>query len=84
MRFNFHESQRIEKVRAVKAEWDTLMKKESNRLEEFGKKRESALSAVGKDNVMSFAVRNVFDAVMGSSTKSKKKTEANPEFVLLE
>jgi hypothetical protein len=80
MRYNFVESQRLEKIRLVKEEWDKLMKKEEGKIEDFGKRRELSMIRKPKQSTLAFSIRDVFK----KGRRIDSKGEMNPEIVFLE
>jgi hypothetical protein len=82
MRYNFHESMRQEKLRLVRDEWQIMKNSEDKKIDDVSKKRDAAKAVAGKDRVLSFSVRNVFESA--HQGPRKKKTDIDPELLLLE
>ena len=63
-------------------EWQILKNNEDERKDKMASKRMEAVASVGRNNQLSYSVRNVFKAV--TSDTPPAKMEPNPELQLIE
>eukprot|EP00347_Sterkiella_histriomuscorum_P024440 403331110 len=84
MRYKFAESQRKEKLKLAKIQWEKIKSNQKHVQEEYHSKRESAKMNVrmnGENAVIAFGIRNIFEEKSKSPNKGIK---IDPEMELLE